>query len=127
MNISTLACWLVAQFVMTGIFFSSENPVYASAVQGNLSDSQVVTICTPTGYQTIVLDADGNPVSQTQGGHECEWCQSFGVVVQVEASSATPEYVQFADASDFYSPDTIFIKSQYQRGSNLCRAPPSFS
>jgi len=51
---------------------------------GSSADAMQVEICSPFGVQQILIDPEtGEPVSQTDLG-QCEWCQSFGAIVDVQ-------------------------------------------
>ncbi len=61
--------WLFIQFSMSGIILGSP----ANAMQ--------VEICSPFGIQMIAIDPEtGEPIEQAMGSG-CDWCQSFGVMV----------------------------------------------
>lgn len=62
--------WLFIQFAMAGVFVGSS----AGAMQ--------IDICSPFGIQTITIDPDtGEPVEPVASGDGCDWCQSFGLMV----------------------------------------------
>ena len=68
MLFSALA-WLFIQFSMSGIMLGSS----ANAMQ--------IEICSSFGIQTISIDLEtGEPTKQVAGSG-CDWCQSFGVMV----------------------------------------------
>ncbi len=71
--------WLIAQMLMTG-FVGSANASLSVTELGS-STNQIV-ICTPTGFKTIQLSADGTIPSST-GDHEqpCSWCMGFAKTV----------------------------------------------
>ncbi|WP_138935138.1 DUF2946 family protein [Roseovarius arcticus] len=63
--------WLFIQFSMAGVMLGSS----ANAMQ--------VEICSSFGIQTISIDPEtGEPVEQAVG-NGCDWCQSFGVMVDM--------------------------------------------
>ena len=65
--------WLFIQFAMSGIML------------GSSADAMQVEICTPFGVQQIAIDpATGEPVEQANQG-QCDWCQSFGAMVDIES------------------------------------------
>ena len=62
--------WLFIQFAMAGVFVGSS----AGAMQ--------IEICSTFGVQTITVDAEtGEPVEPVASDDGCDWCQSFGLVI----------------------------------------------
>jgi hypothetical protein len=67
--------WLFVQFSMSGLMLGSS----ANAMQ--------VEICSPFGIQTISIDPEtGEPVEHAVGGG-CDWCQSFGTMIDTATRS----------------------------------------
>ena len=62
--------WLFIQFTMSGI------------VLGSSANAMEVEICSPFGIQQVTIDPKtGEPVEQVVDGAGCDWCQSFGLIV----------------------------------------------
>lgn len=62
--------WLFIQFTMAGVFIGSS----ANAMQ--------IEICSPFGIQTIMIDPEtGEPMEPVASGDGCDWCQSFGLII----------------------------------------------
>lgn len=62
--------WLFIQFAMAGVFV------------GSSGDAMQIEICSPFGVQTITIDPEtGEPVEPIASGDGCNWCQSFGLIV----------------------------------------------
>lgn len=61
--------WLFVQFSMSGI------------MMGTPANAMQIEICSPFGIETISIDPEtGEPAKQVVGGG-CDWCQSFGAVI----------------------------------------------
>lgn len=70
MSLLPAMTWLFIQFTMVGVFTGSS----ANAMQ--------IEICSHFGVQTITIDPEtGEPVEPIANGDGCDWCQSFGHVV----------------------------------------------
>ncbi len=62
--------WLFIQFAMTGVMV------------GSSANGMQVEICSPFGIQQITIDPEtGEPTEPALGNEGCDWCQSFGLVV----------------------------------------------
>lgn len=62
--------WLFIQFSMAGMFV------------GSSADAMQIEICSSFGIQTITVDPDtGEPLKPVTRDDGCDWCQSFGVIV----------------------------------------------
>ncbi|MEH6631249.1 MAG: hypothetical protein V7776_10495 [Halopseudomonas aestusnigri] len=71
--------WLIAQLLMTG-FVGSANATPPVTELGPLTNQ--IVICTPTGFKTIQLSADGSiPISTEDHEQPCSWCMGFAKTV----------------------------------------------
>lgn len=62
--------WLFIQFTMSGIVLSSS------------ADAMQIEICSPFGIQQITIDPEtGEESERPVGAGKCDWCQSFGLIV----------------------------------------------
>lgn len=62
--------WLFIQFTMSGMMI------------GSSADAMQIEICSPFGIQQITIDPEtGEPVEPIASGDGCDWCQSFGLIV----------------------------------------------
>ncbi len=69
--------WLLTQFAMIGLMGAAP----ANAMQ--------IEICSSYGTTQILIDPDtGEPVEQVATGG-CDWCQSFGVAIDIAARGNT--------------------------------------
>ena len=79
--------WLFIQFGMSGI------------VLGSSANAMQIEICSPFGIQTISIDPEtGEPTEQAVGSG-CDWCHSFGVMVD----TATRDDVSWSEFNRDYS------------------------
>ena len=65
--------WLFVQFSMSGIML------------GSSADAMQVEICSPFGVQQILIDPETGEPAEPVIANECDWCQSFGAVVDIAA------------------------------------------
>ena len=90
--------WLFIQFAMSGVMIGSS----ANAMQ--------IEICSPFGVQQITIDPEtGEPVEPVMGGGDCDWCQSFGLIV---------------DTAERGDVGWVIMERDYQR--KLVLAPPPY-
>lgn len=69
--------WLFIQFSMAGVMV------------GSSANAMEIEICSPFGIQVISIDLEtGEPVEPVGAGNSCDWCQSFGLIVDTAERGA---------------------------------------
>lgn len=54
----------------------------AGVFVGSSANAMQIEICSPFGVQQITIDPEtGEPVEPVASGDGCDWCQSFGLIV----------------------------------------------
>ncbi len=104
--------WLFTQFAMSG------------AMALSASTTTQATLCTPFGQQQITIDLKtGEPVKHIPA-QSCDWCQSFGVAVDVmPVTDAVAHYIVWSrHIKPVVKP--INIASLWHASGFQSRAPP---
>lgn len=110
---------LLICFLCLGIILPKTTAALALVLTPN---SQLITICTPTGIQTILLDGEGNPVE----GQSIQSDPCLSAHADLTSPVYVPEWQRIARLIDakatlFSTPHCATGRS-YQRPP--CRAPP---
>ncbi len=90
-----------------------------AVARGQTQGGMVATLCSPDRVQTVVIDADGNPVP---AAHICPYC-IIGAAVLPDGGRVAPVPVRAARALDPMAPDAG-VSTLRPNGLPEARAPP---
>jgi hypothetical protein len=93
---------------------------------GTAAGTALVAICTDTGGQHIVLDANGNPVPVQSGSHGggCPFCTAHAGYTLPPPASLMLVLPVGLGPSDRFSADAAFYPEQHFLIGRQTRAPP---
>ncbi len=112
--------WLAAQLVVTGAYAGTN----AGTPLLTLPGQTTIVICTPTGFETIVVNADGQSTPPKSASHPCQWCQTFGSMPVLASTVQGVDIILTMTVVSLLSGQDSRVAGQFDGFGYNSRAPP---
>lgn len=117
-----LAIWIFSQIVATGLL--GFGPVHAGGLAGLPQAGDVVVICTPDGFQKILVPNEEAQEAPHYGGAGCEWCRGFDLSGDVTGTEPSPQIVAAPREIGLCVSTSVEFAQAFHWPPYLTRAPP---
>ncbi len=119
--------WLLTQLAMTGILGIGPTAAATGPVGGAADGSYTLVICTPTGWETVTVNADGTTTSapETVSAYQaCEYCQTPDGAAVLPSFSPDAPALRAGSGAVWLHAFSTAAPDAHRPAGFLSRAPP---